>query len=282
MIKRGRASGQEIIAVDLGGTNLRVSLVKGREILEYRRVPTPKTKDALIGEMFRHISEFIEKRGRKIHGIGIASPGPLKEGIVINPENIPLKNYNLKEAVRKKFRVRVEVENDANCVALAEAEIGVKKKNFFVLTLGTGIGGGVIIDGKLFGKGEYGAELGHIYLTPENDFESLAGMKAIDKMTQKVFGKNISVSDLVKMNNSKSKEILEVVSEYLAQGIGSLINVFNPEIVVLAGGMRHAGHWFLEMIRRKAPKYIMLPGKFEIAWTRLEHPGTLGATLLFD
>lgn len=282
MKKKGRIDGREIIAVDLGGTNLRVSLVKGNKILEYKRTLTPKTKDALIKEMFSHISEFIDKEGKNIYGIGIASPGPLKDGVIINPENIPFKNYDLKEAVRKKFGVRVEVENDANCVALAEAELGVKKKNFFVLTLGTGVGGGVIIDGKLLDKGGCGAELGHIYLTPEKDFEGFVGMKAINRMTQKAFGKNILMSDLVKMNNSKSRDILESISEYLGQGIGSLINVFNPEIVVLAGGMKHAGEGFLNMIKEKTKKYIMLPGKFEIAWTKLEHPGTLGAALLFE
>jgi len=282
MEKRGGTDGRKVIAVDLGGTNLRVSLVRDRKILEYKRMLTPKTKEALIKEMFGHISEFMDKEEKNIYGIGIASPGPLKDGIIINPENIPLKNYNLKETVRKKFRVRVEVENDAKCVALAEAELGVKKKNFFILTLGTGVGGGVIIDGKLLGKGGCGAELGHIYLTPEKDFEGLVGAKAINRMAQKVFGKNILMSDLVKMNNSKSREILESISEYLGQGIGSLINVFNPEIVVLAGGMRHAGEGFLNNVREKTKKYIMLPGKFEIAWTKLEHPGTFGASLLLD
>ena len=282
MEKRGWVGGRGIIAVDLGGTNLRISLVRRGKILEYKRMLTPKTKEALIKEMFGHISEFMDKEGKNIYGIGIASPGPLKNGVIINPENIPLKNYDLKEAVRKKFGVKAEVENDANCVALAEAELGVKKKNFFVLTLGTGVGGGVIIDGKLLGKSSCGAELGHIYLTPEKDFEELVGAKAINRMAQKAFGKNILISDLVKMNNSKSRDILESISEYLGQGIGSLINVFNPEITVLAGGMRHAGEGFLNRIKEKTKKYIMLPGKFEIAWTKLEHPGTLGASLLLD
>jgi len=273
---------KEVIAVDLGGINLRVSLVENGKILEYKRIPTPKTKDKLIKEMFALISEFIEKEGKNIYGIGIGSPGPLMNGVIKNTPNLPLKNFDLKGAVAKRFGIRVEVENDANCVALAEARLGVKKKNFFILTLGTGIGGGVIIDGKLFDKGGCGAELGHIYLTPEKDFEALVGFKAINEMTYRAFGRKMFVSELVKIKNVKAGKILNELGEYLGQGIGSLINVFAPEIVVLAGGMRAAGEPFLRIIREKAKKYIFLPGKFDIEWTKLEHPGTLGAGLLID
>lgn len=270
---------KEIIAVDLGGTNLRVSLVKNNKIIKYKRMPTPKTKSAIINKMFDSISELMDNG---IYGIGIASPGPLKDGVIMNTPNLHLKNYDLKCSVKNKFKIRVEVENDANCAALAEAKLGVRKKNFFVLTLGTGIGGGVILEGKLFQKNDLGAELGHIYLAPEKDFEDLAGTKAIYKMTKKYFGKEINIDELLKINNSKSREILRVLANNLAQGIGSLINIFNPEIVVLAGGMRHAGEPFLEMIKSKVKRYIFLPKEFEIAWTKLEHPGTLGAALLFE
>ncbi len=275
----GNKEGREVIAVDLGGTHLRVSLVRGNKIITYNRKTTPKSKDAILSELFSMISEIMNK---KIYGIGIGSPGPLKNGVIKNTPNIALMDFDLKSAVKKRFRVRVEVENDANCVALAEAKFGARKKNFFILTLGTGIGGGVIINGELFDKERCGAELGHIYLTPEKDFEALAGLKAVNKMTYDVFGKSMMVSDLMKINNSKSRKILEQVAEYLGQGIGSLINVFNPEIVVLAGGMRAAGDDFLKIVREKVKRYIFLPGKFEIVWTKLEHPGTLGASLLLD
>ena len=135
---------REVIAIDLGGTHLRVSLVKGNKIVTYNRRATPGDKETLLRELFGMISELMSK---KIYGIGIASPGPLENGVIKNTPNIALKNFDLKGAVKKKFGVRVEVENDANCVALAEAKLGVRKKNFFILTLGTGIGGGVIING---------------------------------------------------------------------------------------------------------------------------------------
>lgn len=269
----------EIIAVDLGGTNLRVALLRDYKIIKYIKKKTPLNKKGILKELFDSISEL---KNEKVIGIGIGAPGPLKEGVIKNAPNIALKNFNLKKFVKKKFKVRVEVENDASCVALAEYKLGVKKDNFFVLTLGTGIGGGVIIDGKLYDRGNLGGELGYIYLTPEKSFEELAGAKAVSRISRKYLKKELMLSELMRLHNSKSREILEKLTDYMGQGIGSLINVFNPEVVVLAGGMSNAGQTFLQMIRKKTKKYILLPGKYNIMWSRLKEPGILGAALLLD
>jgi len=270
---------KEVIAVDLGGTNLRAAHIKNGKIVDYVRKPTSMKKEELLKDMFELISGFM---GKGVKGIGIACPGPLKDGVIKNPPNIPLKNYDLKGVIKKKFKVRVEVENDASCVALAEYKLGVKKKNFFVLTLGTGVGGGIIIDGKLYNREGLGGELGSIYLTQEKTLQDLVGARAIGEITKEAFGSEMNVGDLVKMKDSKSKKIVEEIANYLGQGIGSLINIFDPEVVVLAGGMRHSGPEFLEMIREKTKKYILLEKKFDIVWSKLEHAGCLGAGLLLD
>ena len=198
------------IAVDLGGTNLRVALVKGKKIYKYIKEPTPKNKKDLLKLMVKLISSLMSK---DVKGIGVGSPGPLEKGIIKNPPNIHLRNFNLKKYLEEKFNKKVEIENDAHCVALAEAEFGYKKKNFFILTLGTGIGGGVIIDGKMYiGKGMAG-ELWHIILDNGKDLESLWKRKK---------------NKIKELFEKKDKKSLEQVSNYLAQGIGSLINVFYP------------------------------------------------------
>lgn len=267
----------KIIAVDLGGTNLRVSLVRNNKILKYMKDKTPKNKKELVNLLFRKIESLMDK---EIMGIGVSSAGPLKDGIIINPPNLPLKNYNIKADLKKRFKVRVEVGNDANCVALAESKFGVKKKNFIILTLGTGIGGGIIIDGKLYGGQGFGGELGHIILDRGKDFESLAAWKSIKELTKKAFGKELLINDLIKIKNKKSEEILNELATYLGQGIGSLINIFDPEVVVLAGGVRETGPVFLNRIKKKARKYSILPKITLIQWSKLDHPGTLGASLL--
>src|SRR4030042_4832623 len=145
---------KEVIAVDLGGTHLRVALIKDNKILKYIKKKTPKDKDNLLREMADSISFLITK---DVKAIGVGSPGPLKKGIIQNPPNLPFRNFNLKKYLEMQFKKRVVIENDAKCVAIAEANLGCKKKNFIILTLGTGIGGGIIINRELYkGKGYAG------------------------------------------------------------------------------------------------------------------------------
>jgi len=273
------AENKKVIGVDLGGTYLRVALLKDNKILKYIKKKTPKEKSSLIKELFNSISELIEKKS-DIKGIGVSCPGPLEKGIIKNPPNIPLRNYNLKKVLEKKFKIEVRVENDANCVALVESKFGCKKKNFFILTLGTGIGGGIIIDGKLYKGQGCAGELGHIILDNKKYFESLAGGKKLRKLTKKSFGKSLLIKDLVKMRDYKARKILNETSNYLGQGIASLINIFDPEVVVLSGGIRETGNRFLNMIKKQTYMYVLLPKKTLIIWSKIKHPGIIGASLL--
>lgn len=268
----------KIIAVDLGGTYLRVALVKKNKILKYIKKNTPKEKKALLKEMVDSISQLMKRNEKDIKAIGVASAGPLKQGIIKNPPNLPLKNFNLKKFLQDKFKKRVEIGNDANCVALAEAKFGCKKKNFIVLTLGTGIGGGIIVNNNLYDGEGYGGELGHIILNEGRDLENL--WKNSRELSYKYFGKVLLVKDLLAMKDKNAKKILQQTSIYLGQGIASLINIFDPEIVILSGGIKETGKAFLEIVKKQTQKYSILPKKTQISWTKLKHPGILGASLL--
>jgi glucokinase len=269
----------KVIAVDIGGTNMRVSLVKGTRVLKYLKESTPKTQEEIMSKLDNMISSLITK---DVAGIGVGCPGPLENGVVKNPPNLPFRNFNLKKALHDRFKVRVEVENDAKCVALAEMVYGFKKKNFLILTIGTGIGGGIIINGKLYKGQGYGGEIGHIVLDHGEYFERLAASRGLKKLTLEAFGRDYLVKDLIKMNNKKSKKILSQITTYLGQGIASLVNVFDPELVVVCGGVKEAGNYFLNPIREQVKKYSVLPRAVKIEWTKLEHPGTLGASLLLS
>jgi len=189
-----------------------------------------------------------------------------------------LKNYNLEKELRNKFKKRTVISNDVHCVALAELKLGCKKNNFIVIALGTGVGGGIVIDGKFYNGQGFAGELGHIVLDNGRSFEKL--WQESREMMKRDLGKEIFVKDLIKMNSPESNRILEHIIHYLGQGIASLINVFDPEIVILNGGLKEAGDLLLKRIRQEVKKYSVLPKETPIKWSKLEHPGILGASLL--
>jgi len=257
----------KVVAVNLGGTNLRVGLVKGKKVLKYIKVSTPKTKQGLLKAMINSISKVIEK---DVKGIGIASPGPLKNGVIKNPLNIPLRNFNLKKYLEKKFKKKVIIENDAASVALAEAKYGCKKKNFIILTLGTGVGGGIIINRELYHGTGYAGEVGY----------SIIDKGKILEYWWKQHRKVGKITELIKSRDKKAKKTLEEVTKHLGQGIASLIHILDPEIVILMGGAKEAGNKFLNLIKKSAYQYNLLPKKTPIKWSKLKYPGLLGASLL--
>ena len=270
----------KIVAVDFGGTSIRAALMKGRRILKLVDNDTlaNKGKKIVLKQLVSAIEEA--KGDERIRGIGIGSPGPLLDGIVKNPPNLPLKNFNLRKFLKNKFKVRVEVENDASCAALAELHYGVKKKNFIVLTLGTGIGGGVIINGELYKGQGYAAELGHIIIQDGKDLEYWASGSKIKKDAKKSFGEELLASELNKKHTRRSHKILDEAAKNLAIGVASLVNVFDPEVVVLVGGLKDAGHCYRDTLKRELKKYCMLPRKVNLQWSKLKHAGILGAGLL--
>jgi glucokinase len=266
---------KQVIAVDLGGTYLRTALVKGNKILKYDKKRTPKQKNMLLVRLFDSISKLMNKN---VKAIGIASPGPLENGVIKNPPNIPLQNFDLKGRVKKIFRRRVEVANDAGCVALAEAKLGCKKKNFIVLTLGTGVGGGIILNGEQYSGGSYGGELGYMILDNKKTLEDL--WKDHRKLSRKYFGKTLIMKELLKKKDRKARKIVENTAMYLAQGISNLNHIFDPEVVVLMGGIRETGNKFLDLVKKYVKEYNLLPKTTPIEWSKIDHPGILGASLL--
>ncbi|MFH1521900.1 MAG: ROK family protein [archaeon] len=268
---------KNIIAFDIGGTSIRCGLVRNNKILKLIQCETPKTKKLLLNKICELTDGFMDEN---VVGIGIGFPAPIKNGIVKNSPNVQLKNFNLKKYMEKKFKKRVEIANDVDCIALAELKLGIKKNDFFVIALGTGIGGGIVVDGKLHsGGGGYGSELGHIIINGK-DFESL--WKETKSKIKKEFGKEILIRDLVKMKNKKAKKILEEAADYLGEGIASVISVLDSEIVVLGGGIRDSGNVFLKMVNKKVKKYSFLPKKVKVIWGKTDMPGVLGAALLLE
>ncbi len=268
---------KKVVAFDIGGTSMRCGLVRGKRILKLVRRETPKTRKAFLEQIVEMGNELIDK---DVCGVGVGFPSPVRKGVVKNGPNVKLKNFDLKKYLEKKFGKRVEVANDVDCVALAESVYGIKKKNFFVIALGTGIGGGVVIDGELHHGGSgYGSELGHIMIDGK-DFESL--WKGTKRRIVKEYGKRTLVRDLCKMKGRKSDRILKEAARYLGEGIASVVSVLDSEVVVLGGGVRDSGKKFLRMVNDEVSKYSFLPSKIKVVFGKIDEAGVVGAGLLLD
>lgn len=270
-------AGNKIIALDIGGTHLRTGVVQNGKILVYNKIKTPKSKKQILKLLTKSVSELMDNR---VKGIGIAAPGPLENGIIKNPPNMPFKNFNIQKYFEKKFHKKVILEKDSNCHALSELKYGFKKKNFILLTVGTGIGGGIVINGKLYKGQGYGGEVGNMIVNNKTNFENLAASKGVKTLTKKYFHKEVSAKELFKRKDKKSKKVMNELASYLGQGIASLINIFDPEVVVLYGGIKDSGKFYLKLVTKEAQKYSCLPKKVNIKYGKLDHPGVLGASLL--
>ncbi|MGD9276103.1 MAG: ROK family protein [Candidatus Pacearchaeota archaeon] len=267
---------KEALAFDIGGTHMRVAIARGRKIYNYEKCSTPKNKILFLKKIEDLILKFDLK---KIKGIGIGIAGPVKDGVVKNPPNLPLRNFDLKKYLEKKFKKKVKIKNDVECSTLAELKHGINAKNFILVAIGTGIGGGIIVNEKNYRGRGYGGEFGRMYVR-DKKWEDL--WKETCKKIKREFGEQKFLKDLVKMKSQRSEKILDEAADYIGEGIASLISAFDPEIVLIGGGIKNSGNLFLKKIKKSVLKYSTLPKKTPIRWTTLKHPGVLGASMLVD
>ncbi|MDD5044439.1 MAG: ROK family protein [Candidatus Omnitrophica bacterium] len=254
-----------IIAIDLGGTNLKIALldlnfrIKARQSFPTGRL---KTKFKLIAKIKSSVTEILsaEKISRsEVLGIGIGVPGPVDygSGKVHFFPNIPgWKDVALKSILERMIRLPVLIDNDANLMCLAEARLGAakKSKNAVCLTLGTGVGAGLLINGDLYrGSGFAAGEIGHMPLNEEGPrcncggracLERYIGNKEILKSAKKYFKRNITLeelSSLAKKGNKKAKELWYNVGIKLGIVLAGVVNLINPDRMVIGGGVADAG-----------------------------------------
>ena len=287
-----------IIGIDLGGTKIAAALADDHgKIITDVNIPTEAAKGqrTVIDNVIKAVAMLMSSSKKKVTCLGIGVPGPIlyKTGIVIEPPNLPgWKQVNLKKILEKRFKIPVQLDNDANCAALAEAKFGAgrKAKDFLYITVSTGIGGGVIIDRKLY-RGAIGAagEFGHMIIDPQGPlcgcgnhgcFEALASGTAIKKRA----GMDaISVELAARQGDEKALQVIRETAHYLAIGFANLVNVFNPELIVVGGGVSKMRELLFNPIREEFKKYALtLPAKnVQIVRAKLgDEVGVLGAIAL--
>lgn len=266
------------IGVDLGGTKIAVGIVnENNEIVKKLSCPTraERENDAVTADIAALINDVISSCGtdkNDIAYVGIACPGALNidTGVVERACNLNMENYPIAERLEGMVGMKVYIENDANAAALGEAVAGAAKgaKNSIMVTLGTGVGGGIIIDGKIYSGFNYaGGELGHMVIEhggrPCNCgragcWEAYSSATALIALTKeamekhpesimhsivekegKVSGKTAFVAQ--RQGDIAGDEVVKTYIAYLATGVTNVINLFQPEILCIGGGVSNEG-----------------------------------------
>ena len=281
-----------ILAIDIGGTMIKYGLVSSDgEILSTDKIETEAEKGL---ENILNKIDNIFKRYKENNPVGIAVSGTGQIngmiGKVIGGNPI-IPNWigtNLVKILEKKYNLPIVLENDVNCVALGEKWIGAGKnlKNFICLTIGTGIGGGIILNNQLFrGENFVAGEFGHI-LIKKGEFEQFASTTALIRLVKERTGKTLNGKEIFDLEKKEIVEYQEVISEWienLTDGLSSIIYCFNPANIILGGGVIEQGEALINRVKNSLFKKIGLQfkEKLNIIQAKLgNNAGMIGASYL--
>lgn len=282
-----------MIGVDLGGTKILSGLIGRDGGIERRyEVPTPlESQQALLGGLDAAVEELLDD-GVAAIGFGVPSTIDQRSGRAVSSVNVPLADLAFRDRMGGRFGLPVGIDNDANAAAIAEWKTGAGKgtADMVMLTLGTGVGGGVIVAGRpLRGSVGAAAELGHMVLefdgppcqgacTGRGHLEALASGTAATIAAQAAFGPAADAHRLVRLANDGDETALAILVEIgrkLGAAIGSLVNIFDPELVVIGGGFGAAAKdYLLGPVRELMAREALEPGRDTVRIV----PAELGST----
>jgi glucokinase len=281
------------LGVDLGGTNIKVALVdEGGTILAEASNPTalPRSAEAVCDDIVRTIQQTMEKSGRdrrEVGGIGVGCPGMVDDatGVVLYANNLEWHDFAMRDYLAQKTSLPVAIGNDANVAALGESIVGCGKgaQSVVIVTLGTGVGGGVVLDGKLY-TGYTGAasELGHMVIVPEGELctcgrrgclEAYASATGLIRMTKEAMTEHPESAlfaiahkeggvtgrtafDAMQAGDLAGKMVVQSYIHYLGIGVINIINIFFPEVIGFSGGVANQGENLLVPLRREVEPQV--------------------------
>jgi glucokinase len=306
-----------VLGIDIGGTNLVVGSVAedGTTLLATASEPThaeagaSDVVDRLVGLAERAIAETRQAApGAEILGVGVGAPGPLdtKRGIVLLTPNLGWVNMPLRQLIHDRLGLPAALDNDANCAVLGEWWVGAARgaRNAIGITIGTGIGGGLILDGQLYhGASDVAGEIGHTTIDTEGRRCKCGNYGCLEAYAS---GPNIAIraieaieagaesrlptyvgGDLAKITaqtvylaaqegDELALEVVNDTAKFLGVGIGNLLNIFNPEVVVVCGGVTLAGDHLFVPLRREAARRAFKPAVMACRIVPGELAGTAG------
>jgi len=276
------------VGIDLGGTNIKAGVVDSEgKLINKLSIKThaERSMEEIIHDMGQLAADCIKDAGMEvsdIEAIGIGSPGTPdnKEGLLVYSSNLPFNKAPMRKLIREVIDLPVYIDNDANCAAMAEAVAGAAKgtKDSVTITLGTGVGAGVIVNGRIYsGFNQAGSEFGHTVLVSggiqcgcgrKGCFEKYASASALARMTEEtaaahpdsVMNKlleetghsNAKIAFVAMRQGDKyAEELIDKYTDYLADGLANAINAFMPEVLVVGGGVCNEGDPLLIPMREK-------------------------------
>ncbi len=308
-----------LVGVDIGGTNIVVGTVSedGTKVHGVRSVPTQPEEgpQAVLGRIARCVQASISEAektagvGRdKIVGVGIGSPGPLdrEKGVVLLTPNLGWRDLPLRDLVSEAVGLPATLDNDANCAVYGEWWVGAARGSKYVvgLTIGTGIGGGIVIDGEIYhGTSDVAGEIGHTTIDSTGRLckcgnygclEAYASGPAIAARAVEGIVSGVDTvlpeyvhGDLTKItaqtvyeaahaNDEYALEVVRDTAKFLGAGVGNLVNIFNPDVVVIAGGVTMAGDRLFVPLRAEVKRRAFKPAVEKCRIVPGELPGTAG------
>lgn len=309
------------IGIDVGGTNVKIALVDEKgNITNSNTTPTRAEMgyEYTVNNIKQAIKDILkEANNPEIDGIGFDFPGQIdyKNGVVKLAPNIPgWVNVPIAKIIEDEFHVPTRIDNDVHCAAIGEQKFGAGRgcENFICMTVGTGIGSGIVMNGQLLrGASNAAGELGHIKLDMEKDhlcgcgdygcLESFASGPSIVKMAQEYLmsGKSTKFRELAnggeitpflvceaaKQGDPVAIRIYTIMGEYIGFGLSSVVNLLNPEKIIIGGGVAESGDLLLNPIRETIKKRAMVVAGSAVEVVPAElgnSAGVIGASMLVD
>lgn len=274
----------QIMGIDIGGTNIRAGIVEDGNIVRMESDSVNAT--GTVEEVLKQIFSLIERTGTgNISGIGIGIPGPVddEKGIVYELINIPAwKKVELKDILEKKFSIPVRVQNDANCYAMAEYHFGKGKgcnRSFIGLIMGTGIAGGVILNGKLYSgpngmAGEFGMMpyLDHYYeyYCCGQFFTNIHGISGMEAAEKAMAGDKDALA------------MWQEFGKHVGNALQAIMYAYDPQKIVLGGSVGQALHLYEKWTQKELQNFVFKNSlqNFKLEASELDNPGLLGAAAL--
>jgi glucokinase len=260
------------MGIDIGGTHVegveidRRLKITGKESVS---LPAEKDRDMMISGLFGCLGKLC--KGRKPAGIGIGVPGAVKDGVVLMSPNMRfLNSLDFGKLVVKEFGVKPAVDNEVNCLAFGEAKKS-GRENIVALTLGTGVGGGLIIGGKLYRGRSCAGEIGHMAIDPSGSrcscgnigcFEDYVSIRGVRRLSGKLLGREMEprdVYDLVEKGDKNAKKLWSEYGRLLGLGLSNICYILDPDLIVLGGGIANAFSYFKKSMEEEMEKRLFIP-----------------------
>lgn len=262
---------KKVIAIDFGGTKMKFGLVtsEGKILGDPLTLPTQSERpgNEIVASMIAGIEQIMQQQNMgvdQIDGIGIGSPGPLdlKQGIILEPPNLPtLHHFPLKQTLENYFGLRVAINNDGNCFVLGEAWFGSARDADIVCgaTLGTGFGCGLVIGKKIF-EGATGTAA-EVWRSPYLDrtFEEYGSARSVTRIYHQITQQNLTAKDIFQLAQSGDTEAIAAWEQYgvhLGKILAIITNLIDPDVIVIGGSVCHAWSFFAPTMKRHLEENI--------------------------